>query len=130
MVGRTALTNKLVSKQLGIEEKRVESVVNFVFKELQDEMIKMEEPFIYVRGLGTFGIYLKGIEKRIITLRRVIREQEELERRGVVYNRRASMLAGMRTEIFKLFAVRRMIKKRKDVNKSIKDGKTVDDCKG
>jgi hypothetical protein len=130
MLGRTALTNKLVSKQLGIEEKKVESVVNFLFKELQDEMSRMEDPYIYVKGLGTFGINLKVVDRRIIALLGFIRKQKELERKGVVYNKRDKMIAGMKVEIFRLFEVRRMVKKRKLYNKTLRNGKALHDIKG
>ena len=130
MLGRTALTNKLVSKQLGIEERKVESVVNFLFKELQDEMCKMEDPYIYVKGLGTFGVNLKVVERRIIALIKCIRTQEEYERRGIIYNKRAKMIAGMKVEIFRLFEVRRMVKKRRLENKMLKNGKITDDIEG
>ena len=128
MLGRTALTNKLVSKQLGIEEKKVESVVNFLFKELHTEMVKMEEPFLYVKGLGTFGISIASVERRIIMLIRCIRMQEDYERRGIVYNKRAKMIAGMKAEIFRLFKVRRLVKQRRAENLALANGKNIHDC--
>lgn len=130
MLGRTALTNKLVSKKLGIEEQKVESVVNFVFKELETEMKEMKNPTIYLRGLGTFGISPGSVDRRIIFLLKVIRKQEKAEANGHVYNKRAKMLLGMRREIFRLFEVRRLLKKRKAENKALTNGKNTNDTKG
>lgn len=120
MLGRISLTNKIVSKQLSIDEKVVASVTDFIFKELNEELVRMEEPTVYVRGLGTFGINNRAVENRILFLIKCIRSQEQQEREGRFYNKRDSMIRGMKNEISRLFKIRRMLRNRKEELKSLK----------
>ena len=131
MLGRTVLINKLVAKDLGIDEKRVNNVMGFFYKELEKELVDCNHPFLYVKGLGTFGIALGSVERRILKLRKKINEQRKQEAKGIVYKYRQKMIDGMAREIFFLFGVRRMVKKQVADNKKLRDyGKSLNDNQG
>ncbi len=128
MIGRIALTNKLVSKSLGIEEKRVNGVMSFFFEELEKEFVECRHPFVFVKGLGTFGLTLSSVEKRIKDLRKRVQNQRSYEARGIIYPKRLKMVEGMVRETFFLFEVRRMLKKHRAECKKLKDyGKSLND---
>lgn len=122
MLGRVALTNKLVSASLGIEEKQVESVTDFFFQELERELKECNHPFIFVRGLGTFVINKRQLEHRIRDLIFQMRYNKRIGKKGPLADR---LMNGMRREVFYLFGIRRMIKNRwKEINQH---GKNTND---
>lgn len=116
MLGRLTLINKIVAANLSLSEKEVESVNTFFFKELESEMTECNHPFIFVRGLGTFAINKRLLEKRIRFLLECIRLNRQEEREGKKNTKREIYIAGMRREIYFLLGVRRMIKRRWNEN--------------
>lgn len=131
MLGRVTFTNKLVAKKLNIDESKVASVTDFFYKEFENELKECRYPYIYVKDLGTFGLHIKAIERRIIFLRLCIKNEKDREARGVVYSKREKMILGMRREIFYMFGVRRMLKNRIKENRQLrKNGKNLNDNKG
>jgi nucleoid DNA-binding protein len=121
MLGKPAFSNKIVAKNLGIDEAKVKKVTEFFYKELDAELKKCEEPFIYVKGLGTFVLNQKKIEKAIVQFRKT------------KYNSKQSLAgpagqATIREGIFELFRIRRVIKNKLKENQQLKnDLKTLDD---
>lgn len=136
MLGKPVFTNKIVAKNLGIDEKKVTDVMDFFFSELGKEIRECNHPFIYVRGLGTFTLKTSTIESRLrvnITRYRTLRKKRPEERgRGTATSQ--AFLDGARKEIFELFRIRRLIKGRRKENQKIKDakkaGSTVHDIQG
>lgn len=122
MLGKFAFTNKTVAKNLGVPEDRVNRVMGFYIKELENEMLKCERPYIYIRKLGTFGLNQITIERRlrdmILSLRGHVKNKDI-----VAYAKRDKTIAALRQEIFTLFAIRRTILKRKRANYKIIDAK-------
>ena len=132
MIGRVELTNKLTSRKLGIEEKKVESVMTFFYKELSEELIQCKYPHIYVRDLGTYTLKLRAVESRIkglIYARKRLRWKLSVKKIPKFLAEKYDM--GLVKEIFNLFRMRRMIKQNKQQRKTLRDvPKIVDDIKG
>lgn len=130
MLGRLSFVNRIVSKNLGLDENKVSDVNNFVFQELEAEMRQCQHPFIYVRGLGTFTLKVKTIE-RVLTKK--IREYRTTRNRTGKNIRGTweDMTASRRESILELFRMRRLIKGRLTENKKLRNaGKSNDDFKG
>lgn len=111
MVGRVELTNKIVSRNLKIEEAKVASVMDFFYKELGEEFQSCEKPLIYIKGLGTMGISLNVVEKRL----RRLKWSMEIHKKSTLSPNwsRKNSLEGIRKEMFYLFEVRRRVKKQR-----------------
>lgn len=126
MLGRVALTNKLVSKSIGVEERLVESVMDFCYKEWIKEFNECKHPYLYIQGLGTYGINSATVNKRIIKLLKVIRRERSKEARGLFYKHRTRLIEGCRREIFNLFEIRRKVRTLKRNNTKLrKHGKAI-----
>jgi hypothetical protein len=126
MLGRVALTNKLVSKSMGLEERLVESVMDFCYKEWATEFKDCKHPYLYVQGLGTYGVNLAKVNGRIVFLLGVMRRERDKESRGVFYKNRATMIEGIRKEIFNLFEIRRNVRALKRNNTKLRrNGKAL-----
>ena len=129
MIGRVELTNKLASRKLGIEEKKVESVMTFFYKELSEELTECRYPHIYVRDFGTFTMRLKPVENRIkslLYLRRKLKWKLSMKQIPKFLAEKYDM--GIVREIFNLFRIRRMIKENKKQYKALRNaGKIVYD---
>ena len=135
MLGKLIFTNKLVAKNLGIEEKKVAGVMEFVFAELGKEVKECNHPFIYVKGLGTFLLKVSTIEKRlkfILARYKVLKTRDPETKMGK--GKLGPQLEGCRKEIFELFRIRRVIltrhKKIRKIRNEKKAGVIVDDSKG
>ena len=125
MLGRVALTNKLVSASLGIEENKVESVTSFFYQELERELKECQHPFIFVRGLGTFVINKRQVEHRIRDMIFQMRYNRRIGKKGPLADQ---FMNGMRREVFYLFGIRRRLKNRWKENNQ--HGKITNDLKG
>lgn len=124
MLGRPTLTNKLVAKSMNLDERLVESVMDFCYKEWAKEFKECNHPYLYIQGLGTYGINLATVNKRIIKLLKIIRTEKKKEANGSFYRDRQQLIDGCRREIFYLFKVRRTVKKLKSNNTQLRrDGK-------
>jgi nucleoid DNA-binding protein len=106
MLGRQELVNKIVSKNTGISEEEVTKVMDFCYKELTNELQNCDHPFIYVRGLGTFVVKKRAVQKRLYRLIFMIRRRKVMRPSTV----RDKALKTMINETFRLFNVRRMVK--------------------
>lgn len=126
MLGRVTFTNKLVSKSLNLDERLVDSVMDFCYKEWAKEFNECKHPYLYIQGLGTYGINLAKINSRIVFLLGVIRRERDKESRGVFYKNRATMIEGIRKEIFNLFEIRRNVRALKRNNTKLRrNGKAL-----
>ena len=128
MLGRIVLTNKIVSKTLNKDEKEVESVMKFFFKELKTEFEECKHSYVYVKDLGTFGINANMVGKRLILLIHKLqwfRNNKEMIKKPGYYD---NATKGLTKEIFFLFNVRRMVKRQNKENQQLrKDGKIIND---
>lgn len=125
MLGRVELTNKLVASKSKIDEKDVTSVMNFFYTELREVIEGCKHPYVYVRGLGTFSIKRAALNKRLFRLYRAKQARGKDPQGGQL-----KALETIRTEMFTLFDVRRMLKNRVKINKKLKeDGKVIRDNK-
>ena len=121
MLGKPAFSNKIVAKNLGIDEAKVKRVTEFFYKELDAELKKCEDPFIYVKDLGTFALNQKKIEKSIVQFRKT-----KYGNKKCVAGPAGQ--ATIREGIFELFRIRRVIKNKLKENQQLKnDLKTLDD---
>ena len=121
MLGKLCFTNKTVAKQLGIEEKKVSAVMDFVFAELGREVKECKHPYIYVKGLGTFILKITTIEKRLkmqLARYRTNSLKDPAAKSGTTTV--GVHLEGMKKEIFESFRIRRVIKTRIKENKKLK----------
>jgi len=107
MIGRVEITNKLVAKQLGIEVDKVASVMDFFYKELAIEFQECNHPFLSIKNLGTFVIKLRAINNRLYKLNRARRAWKALKPAV----RKEKGLKTISEEMFKLFEIRRKIKR-------------------
>ena len=123
MLGRLALTNKMVAQDLGKDEKVVESVTSFFFKEMEREMREANHPFLYVKGLGTFVLNKGLLERRIRYLLCKVHRNRRGELEGKVNIFRESFQTGMKREIYYLLQMRRRLKNQWKKN----NGKSLDD---
>jgi len=128
MLGRIALTNKIVASNLKKDEKEVESVMKFFFKELKTEFEKCEHPYVYVKDLGTFGINANLVSKRLVPLIHKLqwfRNNKEMIKKPGYYD---NAVNGLTKEIFFLFNVRRMVRRKNRENQQLrKNGKIIND---
>ena len=126
MLGKVEFTNKIVSKNLGREEKEVASVMNFFFKELSLEFKECKNPYVYVKDLGTFGVNANSVGKRLKTLlnkRRWYLQNTSMSETGFELP-----IKYITAEIFELFRVRRMVKTRNKENQKLRrEGKIKND---
>lgn len=106
MLGRQELVNKLVSKNTGISEEEVARIMDFSYRELTNELQSCSYPFVYVRGLGTFVVKKRAVEKRLYRLLFMVRRRKAM-RPSIV---RDKALKTMIDEMYKLFEVRRMVR--------------------
>lgn len=120
MLGRPTLTNKLVAKNLNLDERLVESVMDFCYKEWAKEFKECKHPYLYIQGLGTYGINLATVNKRIIQLLKIIRVERKKEANGSYYGARERLIEGCRKEIFYLFKVRRTVRSLKRNNTQLR----------
>lgn len=129
MLGKVTFTNKIVAKNLGLDEKEVGGVMGFYFKELEKELTECNHPYIFVKGLGTFGLYQTTIDRRLRIM--ISQLRGHIKSRGVKeYKRREEVIAGLTREIGEFFKIRRVIKQRYKTNKNLKDAKALDDNQG
>lgn len=130
MLGKFTFTNKIVAKNLNIDEDRINRVTSFFIQELNRELMGAEHPFVYVRGLGTFTLCLKPIENR---LRWYLVKRKEILEESKIRNCENNLL-GLRRCMFELFHIRRVLKAKKKERKRIKDehcaGKNKNDIGG
>lgn len=127
MLGKLAFTNKIVAKHLGQDEARVTKVMDFFVRELNAELMRVDHAFVYVRGLGTFGLSLKPIETRIrhmwTAYRKALRGETAVRQSGI-RNTEKSCLA-LRQTLFELFAIRRLLKTKRRELKTLRDDRKV-----
>lgn len=126
MLGRVTFTNKLVAKNLNLDERLVDSVMDFCYKEWAKEFSECKHPYLYIQGLGTYGINLAKVNNRIVFLLGVIRRERDKESRGMFYKNRARMIENIRGEIFRLFEIRREVRALKRNNTKLRrNGKAL-----
>lgn len=122
MLGKPAFTNRIVAKNLGLDEAKVNRVTSFFYKELDKEIKSCKNPYIFVKGLGNFAMAPKPIEKMIRHFLARIRSRKEGTKGAVT----GLTQKRMRENIFELFRLRRMIKARMAENKKLKeDGRKI-----
>lgn len=127
MLGKLVFINRLVARDLKIEESRVASATEFFFRELGREIKECNYPYLYVKGLGTFGLKVGTLEKRIrVSLKTVRKPRAD--------GRFEKQRLGKERELFELFRIRRLIKNQLKSNKKKRNEKRagiiVDDSKG
>lgn len=123
MLGRIALTNKMVAEDLGYREEVVEGVTGFYFRELEKEMKESEYPSIYIKGLGTFVLNKSLLERRV---RYMLYKMGKIKKSEADNPTKDRMLQGMQRETLHLLGMRRRIKKQWERN----NGKNRTDNKG
>lgn len=122
MLGKPVFTNKIVAKNLGIDESRVTKVTGFFYREFNQELKNCEHPFVFVRGLGTFAMNPKTIDGMI---------KSYLSRKKYNKGRNYDNGDTVKKGLFELFRIRRIIKNQLKENKRLKNvGKTIHDCEG
>ncbi len=129
MLGRVKLTNTLVSKSLQKDEKVVEAVMDFFYRELHAELRECNSPHVFVRDLGTFTLKINSVNtrlKKLWYLRKIAEENPNLSRRL-----KDRFINGMTREMFNLFRIRRMLKdyrkEYKELKNETKSGKISND---
>lgn len=122
MLGKLAFTNKIVAKNLGVNEDRVAKVMDFFTQDLNRELVACEHPFIYVRGLGTFTLALGPINSK---LRRSIWQYKKV-RRGEARKNEENSVA-LQELITELFRIRRLLKTRKKEIQQLRHERKVND---
>jgi len=128
MLGRIVLTNKIVAKNLAKDEREVESVMKFFFKELQTEFEECKHPYVYVKDMGTFGINANLVSARLVRMIHKLkwfRNNKGMIKKPGYYD---NAVNGLTKEIFFLFEVRRIVKRRNKKNQQLrKNGKIIND---
>jgi len=111
MLGKFAFTNKRVSEKLNINEEKVALVMEFFSTELNREMVECNHAFLFVRGLGTFGMSLMTIEKRLKTMIKLY----------IASDKNTKFAKGYRNEVFNLLRMRKIVSDRREENKQLRD---------
>ena len=77
---------KVVAKEKGYPEKDVENLIRFYWRDLKNEMYKMETEAFFIRNIGTFQITYTLVCREIRTLIKRIRRNPKDNVKEGLYN--------------------------------------------
>jgi len=107
MLGRQELVNKLVAKNTGISEEEVSRIMDFSYRKLAKELHECSHTFLYVRGLGTFALKQRSVKNRLYRLHYMVCKRKKHKQSPST----EKAIKTMKDEMFKLFEIRRLIRK-------------------